>query len=105
MRGDITLVETHFPLSLLVPSQRAAFISINTSLLRSKPVSFVYNATEVTVNYFNFVAALCSGNLYNKQRVNDWSSTIGYGCYGMNTNSSNLAIQNQVDILTSDRVK
>eukprot|EP00957_Ditylum_brightwellii_P210609 15365174-Ditylum_brightwellii.AAC.1 len=66
---------------------RAASIPINISMLGSEPVAFGYNATEVSVNYFNFVATSCSGNL----------------C--MNTNSSNLAIQHQVDIMTSDGVK
>eukprot|EP00957_Ditylum_brightwellii_P106384 8116091-Ditylum_brightwellii.AAC.1 len=105
MRGDIPLVETHFPLSLLLPTPRAASISVNTSMLGSKPVAFVYNATEVTVNYFNFVATSCSENLCDKQRVNDWNNTRGCGCYDMNTNSSNLAIQHQVDTVTSDGVK
>eukprot|EP00957_Ditylum_brightwellii_P135808 10358227-Ditylum_brightwellii.AAC.1 len=47
----------------------------------------------------------CLGNLYDKQRVNDWNSTRECGCYGMNTNSSNLAIQHHVDIVTSKGVK
>ena len=75
MRGDIPLVETHFPLILLLPTPRTASIPINTSLLGSKPVAFDYNATDVTVNYFNFVATLYLGNLCDKQRVNDWNIT------------------------------
>eukprot|EP00957_Ditylum_brightwellii_P104324 7946519-Ditylum_brightwellii.AAC.1 len=78
MRGDIPLVETHFPLILLSPTPRTASILTNTSLLGSKPVAF---------------------------RVNDWNSTRGCGCYDMHTNSSNIAIQHQVDIVTSDGVK
>eukprot|EP00957_Ditylum_brightwellii_P091339 6954403-Ditylum_brightwellii.AAC.3 len=105
MRGDIPLVETHFPLILLSLIPRTASIPTNTSLLGSEPVAFVYNATEVTVNYFNFVAMSCLGNLCNTQRVNYWNNTRGCGCYGMNANSSNLAIQHQVDTVTSDRVK
>jgi len=75
MREDIPLVETHVPLILLLLTPRAASISINISMLGSKPVAFVYNATDVTVNYFNFVATLYLGNLCDKQRVNDWNIT------------------------------
>eukprot|EP00957_Ditylum_brightwellii_P136153 10383638-Ditylum_brightwellii.AAC.1 len=68
MRGDVPLVETHFPLFLLAPSSRTASIPINTSLLGSEPIGFVYNEAEVT-------------------KVNNWNNTRGCGSYDMNTNS------------------
>eukprot|EP00957_Ditylum_brightwellii_P210058 15364524-Ditylum_brightwellii.AAC.1 len=44
-------------------------------------------------------------DLCDEQRVNNWNNTRGCGCYDMNRNNSNLAIQHQVHIVTSDRVK
>eukprot|EP00957_Ditylum_brightwellii_P077864 5918401-Ditylum_brightwellii.AAC.1 len=42
----------------------------------------------------------CSGNLCERQRINDWNGFRGCGCYGMPQNSSSLMYKHAMDIGT-----
>ena len=79
---------------------RLSSIAINESIESNTSLTFVYNGTNVTINLSVPLKTTCAGNLCDSQRITDWLNSKGCGCYGMNTNSSSLAIQHAVEVET-----
>ena len=71
-------------------------IEANTSL------AFLYNNSQVAVNYAAAFKTTCSGNFCDRQKNSDWNGIKGCGCYGMSPNSTSLAIQHAITITAND---
>ena len=102
VRCDIPLVICH-QLAMLMKTPRALEnnrmmneIEANTSL------AFLYNNSQVAVNYAAAFKTTCSGNFCDRQRISDWNGIKGCGCYGMSPNSTSLAIQHAITITAND---
>ena len=74
---------------------------MNYEIEANNSKAFVYNSTQLTVNYSAPIKTSCSGNLCDRQRITDWLGSKGCGCYGMSTNSTSLAIQHAITIRTA----
>ena len=65
-------------------------------------LGFVYNSTQVTVDYTAPIKTTCSGNLCDCRRVTDWLCQKGCGCCGLYNNSTSLVIQNSITVTTTN---
>ena len=100
MRCDIPMIRSQFPAILLRSPARLGSVAINESIESNTSLAFVYNGTQVTINLSVPLKTTCAGNLCDRQRIIDWCNSKGCGCYGMNTNSSSLAIQHALEVET-----
>ena len=75
--------------------------AINQEIESNTSLGFVFNNVNLSVNYSSIIKTSCSGNLCDRQRVNDWLGVKGCGCYGMSPNSSSLVIQHAISMTTS----
>ena len=73
---------------------------MNIEIESNTSSAFVYNSTEIEINFTTAVKTSCSGNLCDRQRISDWNGIKGCGCYGMSPNSTSLAIQHAISIST-----
>ncbi len=101
MRNDIPMMTSHVPSVLLKYPQKISSISINEEIEANCSQAFVYNSTQLSVDYFAAVKTSCSGLLCDRQRISDWLGSKGCGCYGMSPNSTSLAIQHAITVRTS----
>ena len=75
--------------------------AINQEIESNTSLGFVFNNVNLSVNYSSIIKTSCSGNLCDRQRVNDWLGVKGCGCYGMSPNSSSLVIQHALSMTPS----
>ena len=100
MRNDIPIIQSPFPAILLKFPSHICPLCINEEIEAHTSLGFVYTGTHVSVNFAFLVKTTCSGNLCDRQCVNDWLGKKGCGCYGMSPNSTSLVMQHAVDVQT-----
>lgn len=100
MRCDIPMIFSPLPAVLLKTPQMIT-TGINQEIESNTSLGFVFNNVNLSVNYSSIIKTSCSGNLCDRQRVNDWLGVKGCGCYGMSPNSSSLVIQHALSMTTS----
>ena len=102
MRCDIPLIVSHSPCILLKPPSFVPKIPMNFAIESQSSLGFVYNNSQVKVNYASPIKTTCSGNFCDRQRLSDWNNSKGCGCYGMSPNSSSLVFQHSISIKIVD---
>lgn len=100
MRGDIPILRSQFPCIALNFPARLDTIAINDEITSNESYAFVWNNALVHVDYTAPMKTSCTGELCDRQRVNDWLNVKGCGCYGMLPNSSSLVMQHAIRIST-----
>ena len=100
MRCDIPLIVSYQPAILLKFPSTIRSIPMNIEIESNTSSAFVYNSTDIEINFTTAVKTSCSGNLCDRQRISDWNGIKGCGCYGMPPNSTSLAIQHAISIST-----
>ena len=93
MRGDIPILKSQFPCFALRFPVRMDTIAINHEIASNESYAFVWNHAQVYVDYTAPMKTTCSGELCDRQRVNDWRNVQGCGCYGILPNRSSLIMQ------------
>ena len=83
MQGDIPMLRSHMSCIILKFPRKMSAIVINQEIEANESRSFVYNGTQVNVYYTAPIKTSCTGKLCDRQRVNDWLSFEGCGCYSM----------------------
>ena len=96
MRCDIPMLVSQNPCILLKSPSKLPSIQITEDIGTNTSLGFIYNGTQLSVDYTSVVETSCSGNFCDRQRINDWLGSRGCGCYGMSVNSTNLAIQHSI---------
>ena len=104
MRGDIPILKSQFPCFALRFPDRMDTIAINHEIAANESYAFVWNCAQVSVDYTAPIKTTCSGELCDRQRVNDWLNVRGCGCYGMLPNSSSLVMQHAIRIDSSENL-
>ena len=100
MRCDIPMIFSSLP-AVLLKTPKMITTAINQEIESNTSLGFVFNNVNLSVNYSSIIKTSCSGNLCDRQRVNDWLGVKGCGCYGMSPNSSSLVIQHAISMTTS----
>ena len=100
MQGEIPLIKSPMPVILLRTPSLIPTVSINEEIEANQSFSFVYNRTQLRVDFPAPVKTPCSGRLCDRQRLNDWMNIKVCGCYGMNPNSTSLVIQHAISVIT-----
>ena len=87
--------------AVLLKTLKMITTGINQEIESNTSLGFVFNNVTLSVNYSPVIKISCSGNLCDRQRVNDWLGVKGCGCYGMSPNSSSLVIQHALSMTIS----
>eukprot|EP00957_Ditylum_brightwellii_P143130 10905762-Ditylum_brightwellii.AAC.1 len=98
MCNDIPIVQSPYPVILLKFPSRVFAISMNHKIEANTSLASVYNNAQASVNIVFPTKTTCSGNMCDRQRVNDWNGSRGCDCYGMSQNSSSLVYQHAIGI-------
>ena len=96
MTGDIALVKTQLPFVVMIRPLALPTGSINHEIKGDHSMGFVLNNLNVRINRTMPIQTTCGGFLCDKQRVEDWNSQKGCGCYHMAQYRSNLAFEHSV---------
>ena len=99
MRCDIPMIFSPLP-AILLKTPTMNTTRINQEIESNTSLGFVFNNVTLSINFSSVIKTSCSGNLCNRQRVNDWLGVKGCGCYGMSPNSSSLVIQHALSMIT-----
>ena len=102
MRCDIPLVISHQPATLMKTPRALENTRMMNEIEANTSLAFLYNNSQVAVNYAAAFKTTCSGNFCDRQRISDWNGIKGCGCYGMSPNSASLAIQHAITITAND---
>ena len=91
MRGNITLLVSHFPSILLQFIEYLTIVGINNAIKAKNSPAFVFNNKKITVYFYAALRTTCIGKLCDRKRVNNWENIKGCGCHSMLTWKSNTA--------------
>ena len=84
MSGDIPMIETTFPIIVMKhPQGGFDSIPINYQVQGNNHLAFVLNNARLRVLRTSPQETTCAGLLCDKQRIHDWLSVRGCGCYHM----------------------
>ena len=102
MRCDIPLVISHQPAILMKTPRTLENVRMSNEIEANTSLAFLYNNSQVAVNFTTAFKTTCSGNFCNRQRISDWNGIKGCGCYGMSPNSTSLTIQYAITITANN---
>lgn len=90
MRGDIPLIQTHYPAIVLhKPSAFLQFIP-HENLEGESSRAFVLNGAILSCKAFSCEKTKCGGSFCDRQRLAEWNTTIGScGCYAQRSRGTN----------------
>jgi hypothetical protein len=90
MRGDIPLIQTHYPAIVLhKPSDFLQFIP-HENLEGESSRAFVLNGAILSCKAFSCEKTKCGGSFCDRQRLAEWNTTIGScGCYAQRSRGTN----------------
>ena len=90
MRGDIPLIQTHYPAIVLhKPSSFPEFIP-HENLQGESSRAFVLNGAILSCKAFSCVKTKCGGSFCDRQRVTEWNTNLGScGCYAQRSRGTN----------------
>ena len=90
MRGDIPLIQTHYPAIFLhKPSAFLQFIP-HENLEGESSRAFVLNGAILSCKAFSCEKTKCGGSFCDRQRLAEWNTTIGScGCYAQRSRGTN----------------
>ena len=90
MRGDIPLIQTHYPAIVLhTPSTFPQFIP-HDNLEGESSRAFVLNGAMLSCRAFSCEKTKCGGSFCDRQRMTEWNTTNGScGCYAQRSRGTN----------------
>jgi hypothetical protein len=90
MRGDIPLIQTHYPAIVLhSPSFFPEFIP-QESLEGESSRAFVLNSATLSCKAFSCEKTKCGGSFCDRQRLTEWNTSTGScGCYAQRSRGTN----------------
>ena len=106
MNGDIPMLYSYNPVYLLKAPNVMTSIAVDKSIIGNNSAGFVY--TKVTANSLHqFVKqTTCSGCHCDRQRISEWLTTKGCGCFIHGSTKTSMVIGHylKVDISTSEQI-
>ena len=104
MPGDAPIVKTNFTLTLMKFTRALPVTPIDNTIEGNYSFTIIFNVVNIEAPFSNVTRVSCTGNLHDKQHIPEQLARSGTcGCYGFNTNTTNLETQNTVTISsTSD---
>lgn len=90
MRGDIPLIQTHYP--TIVLHKLSTFLQFipHENLEGETSRTFVLNGAILSCNAFLCEKTKCGGSFCDRQKLTEWNTTIGScGCYAQRSRGTN----------------
>ena len=90
MRGDIPLIQTHYPAIVLHKPSTFPQLIPHDNLEGESSRAFVLNGAILSCRAFSCEKTKCGGSFCDRQRVTEWNTTTGScGCYAQRSRGTN----------------